>query len=388
MGGMGGGGQQQGGQGGGGGQQGGGMGGGGQNPQFQNQQGGGGGMGGGGQGRQNPQFQNQQQFQPRQTFRPQYQQRGNNNYYTVGNTRYIQRNEYDRFRRYDRNAQVQRYGNNFRTVSISPNGVRVVTITDPYGRLVRRSRFVDGREFIIIDNRFSGPRRPDEFFVRLPPPVVRIPQNRYIVDAGVAPPDFVYGALMAAPVAALPRQYTLDEIRFSPDVRNMMPRVDLDTITFASGSSDITPDQFNRLAPIADGIKRAVAQNQSEVFLIEGHTDAVGETDENLSLSDRRAESVADVLTRQFQIPPENLTTQGYGEQQLKVPTQGPERINRRVTVRRITPLLQQREADSSDQDDQQQNQQQQSDQPQQQDQQQQGQQPQQQQQFAPQQRQ
>ena len=39
-------------------------------------------------------------------------------------------------------------------------------------------------------------------------------------------------------------------------------------------------------------------------------------------------------------IPPENLTTQGYGEQYLKVPTQGPERLNRRVTVRRITPLL------------------------------------------------
>jgi OmpA-OmpF porin, OOP family len=36
----------------------------------------------------------------------------------------------------------------------------------------------------------------------------------------------------------------------------------------------------------------------------------------------------------------ENLTTQGYGEQYLKVPTQGPERTNRRVTVRRITPLL------------------------------------------------
>jgi outer membrane protein OmpA-like peptidoglycan-associated protein len=59
-----------------------------------------------------------------------------------------------------------------------------------------------------------------------------------------------------------------------------------------------------------------------------------------LSLSDRRAESVSVVLTEQFQIPPENLTTQGYGEQQLKVPTQGPERANRRVKVLRITPLL------------------------------------------------
>ena len=78
------------------------------------------------------------------------------------------------------------------------------------------------------------------------------------------------------------------------------------------------------------------------MFLIEGHTDATGTDDDNLSLSDRRAESVSVVLTDEFQIPPENLTTQGYGEQQLKVQTPGPERANRRVTVRRITPLLQQ----------------------------------------------
>jgi outer membrane protein OmpA-like peptidoglycan-associated protein len=32
--------------------------------------------------------------------------------------------------------------------------------------------------------------------------------------------------------------------------------------------------------------------------------------------------------------------TQGYGEQYLKVPTEEPERENRRVTVRRITPLV------------------------------------------------
>jgi len=39
-------------------------------------------------------------------------------------------------------------------------------------------------------------------------------------------------------------------------------------------------------------------------------------------------------------VPAENLTTQGYGEQYLKVPTPGPERANRRVTAQRITPLL------------------------------------------------
>ena len=39
-------------------------------------------------------------------------------------------------------------------------------------------------------------------------------------------------------------------------------------------------------------------------------------------------------------MPPENLVTQGYGEQNLKVQTQEASRANRRVSVRRITPLI------------------------------------------------
>jgi len=69
----------------------------------------------------------------------------------------------------------------------------------------------------------------------------------------------------------------------------------------------------------------------------------VGSELDNLSLSDRRAESVAEILTETFGVPPENLVTQGYGEQFLKIPTQAAERANRRVAVRRITPLMAQR---------------------------------------------
>ena len=76
--------------------------------------------------------------------------------------------------------------------------------------------------------------------------------------------------------------------------------------------------------------------------MIEGYTDAVGQDIDNLSLSDRRAEAVAVALTQEFKVPAENLVTQGYGEEYLKVPTQGPERANRRVAVRRITPLIDQ----------------------------------------------
>ena len=73
--------------------------------------------------------------------------------------------------------------------------------------------------------------------------------------------------------------------------------------------------------------------------------ERTGDTDDggiraNLSLSDRRAESVANILTQTYMVPPENLVTQGYGAQVLKVPTQEALRENRRVAIRRITPLL------------------------------------------------
>ena len=75
-------------------------------------------------------------------------------------------------------------------------------------------------------------------------------------------------------------------------------------------------------------------------FLIEGHTDATGKAAMNLALSDRRAESVALALTEYFDIPPENMVIQGYGESELRIDTQKDEVRNRRVAVRIITPLL------------------------------------------------
>jgi OOP family OmpA-OmpF porin len=146
--------------------------------------------------------------------------------------------------------------------------------------------------------------------------------------------------MLAPPVERVPRRFSLDEIRYSPSVRQLMPSIDLDTINFETGSWDIAPDQAAKLQAIADGLNKAISRNPKEVFLIEGHTDAVGSDVDNLSLSDRRAQAAAELLTRQFQVPEENLTSQGYGEQYLKVPTDAAERRNRRVTIRRITPLL------------------------------------------------
>jgi outer membrane protein OmpA-like peptidoglycan-associated protein len=263
-----------------------------------------------------------------------------------GDQTIIRHSEVDRFRYGAQDVRMERRGNDNVTIVVRPGGDRIVTVIDENGFLLRRSRILpDGREIIIIDNRPRGPGFVagggyGGFFVNLPPPVIRIPRERYIVEDEVASPALLYETLIAQPLDRIERRYSLDEIRYSAPLRDRMSRIDLNTITFDTGSWELSPEQVQRLAAIADGLNRAIQRNPSEVFLIEGYTDAVGSDVDNLSLSDRRAESVAIALTQQFGVPAENLSTQGYGKQYLKIPTDAPERANRRVTVRRITPLL------------------------------------------------
>jgi outer membrane protein OmpA-like peptidoglycan-associated protein len=254
---------------------------------------------------------------------------------------FIRHNEDERFRFGARDIQTRQVGGETQTIVIRPDGSQIITVVGRDGQLLRRIRRDErGREIIIIDNSYPDPRSVGGFYVDLPPPVLRIPYNRYIVEADEAPPDLIYDTMIAPPVDRIERRYSLDEIRYSPSVRQLMPSIDLNSINFETGSWEIPPDQAAKLQSIADGLNRAIQRNPREVFLIEGHTDAVGNDVDNLSLSDRRAQSAAELLTQQFQVPPENLTSQGYGSQYLKEQTSGPSMINRRVTVRRITPLL------------------------------------------------
>jgi outer membrane protein OmpA-like peptidoglycan-associated protein len=98
--------------------------------------------------------------------------------------------------------------------------------------------------------------------------------------------------------------------------------------------------QAKTLRKVATAMQKVLAKDPGETFFIEGHTDAVGSDRSNLVLSDKRAESVASLLTEVYDIPAENLVTQGYGERFLKIRTQAAEQENRRVTIRRVTPLV------------------------------------------------
>lgn len=263
----------------------------------------------------------------------------------IDNRTIIQNDDHSRIAHDARDVRYERLPNNeTRQVVVRPDGVRIVTIRNEYGDIVHRSRIDrDGKEVVLI----YAPRddRHDPSFYRnmnlgLPPLRITEPQADYILDARDANEQQYVRFLEMPPIEPIHRVYTLDEVRYSARLRDIMPRIDLDTITFATGSAAIGADQTQTLRDLADAILAVLHRDPSQMFLIEGHTDAVGSAQSNLILSDERAESVASLLTQQFDVPPENLVTQGYGEEYLKVNTQGPDRANRRVTVRRITPLI------------------------------------------------
>ncbi|EKE45077.1 OmpA/MotB domain-containing protein [Oceaniovalibus guishaninsula JLT2003] len=241
----------------------------------------------------------------------------------------------------DDNALLRQPGNEVRTETFDDgstrttitreDGSRIVTIRDNELRVLQRSRIApDGTETLLIDD--TAETRP---------------VNRAALTATAAAPSSDYrpedleGLRSAlAEQGVFDRSYSLSQVRRIAEVRRQVPAVDLDNITFQTASAAITPEQADELASLGRFIRDSIEDDPSQVFLVEGHTDAVGDAAYNLALSDRRAESVALALTEYFNVPPENLVVQGYGEQFLRIDTQEAERANRRATIRNITPLL------------------------------------------------
>ncbi|SIQ14130.1 Outer membrane protein OmpA [Rhizobium sp. RU20A] len=232
-----------------------------------------------------------------------------------------------------------------RETIVRENGVQIVTVYNRYGDVIQRSRIGrDGEEYLLVyaPEADEGPRRPQLVDVgyELPPMRLRIPVRDYIVDYSEEPDRDYYEFLSEPPVERVERVYTIDEVRTSARLRDKVRRIDLDTITFATGSAEVSMTQAKTMRKVADAMNQILEKDPGETFFIEGHTDAVGSDQSNLILSDKRAESVAVLLTEVYGIPPENLVTQGYGERFLKVRTQSAEQQNRRVTIRRVTPLV------------------------------------------------
>ena len=76
---------------------------------------------------------------------------------------------------------------------------------------------------------------------------------------------------------------------------------------------------------------------QDKTVEIQGHADAVGPAEYNLSLSQLRARSVRAYLIQEHGIAPERLPFVGKGESDPYDPTQPTAGVNRRVVFTNLT---------------------------------------------------
>lgn len=103
-----------------------------------------------------------------------------------------------------------------------------------------------------------------------------------------------------------------------------------ESITFDTGSAIVHHDYVDEIALVA----RSLRQNPASNVLVIGHTDNVGSTDYNQGLSERRAASVAAILTSNG-VAGARVTTvgRGYAQPVASNDTPGGRAQNRRVEI-------------------------------------------------------
>ncbi|RAI04009.1 hypothetical protein DLJ53_05980 [Acuticoccus sediminis] len=252
------------------------------------------------------------------------------------------RDDTDRFRWNALSLQEYTFDNGWtESVASRRDGSTVRTLRDAEDVPIRRTRTdANGDEVTLFNNLPSWWQEKSRIDVNIGAEGFDTGIGGQVIDGAVSSLDELYRAATAEPLGNPRRSFTLNQLLVNEGLRGLMPGIDVDTINFETNSAVVSEDEMAVLELIGAAISAAVAANPREVFLIEGHTDAKGDDLDNMELSDRRAEAVAMLLTEAFNIPPENFVTHGYGEEFLKVETQDEERRNRRVTIRRITPLL------------------------------------------------
>jgi len=80
-------------------------------------------------------------------------------------------------------------------------------------------------------------------------------------------------------------------------------------IYFDFNSASLKPESEAVLKQIADILQK----NPTWKLSVAGHTDNIGDSGFNQSLSARRAAAVKDALVNEYKIAPDRLTTTGYG---------------------------------------------------------------------------
>lgn len=98
-------------------------------------------------------------------------------------------------------------------------------------------------------------------------------------------------------------------------------------IHFKLNSAEIQQEFVGYIASVAGYLK----ENNNTHVRIAGHADSLGSDQTNLVLSDQRAAQVKKYLVQQYQIDPNRLTSEGFGESEPLPSLQSNDPRNRRV---------------------------------------------------------
>ena len=126
------------------------------------------------------------------------------------------------------------------------------------------------------------------------------------------------------------RSLTTDEREKIASIASSKPKIDLE-INFEFNSAVIGSKAMPQVTELGTALTSTDLKGRT--FILAGFTEAKGSETYNQGLSERRADAVRQLLSKQYGIEAGNLVTVGYGATQLKDPANPLAADNRRVQV-------------------------------------------------------
>ena len=121
----------------------------------------------------------------------------------------------------------------------------------------------------------------------------------------------------------------------APDLATL-PTFNVD-IQFDPDTPVVRPESYETVGRIADAMVQSTMLPYT--FLIVGHIESNGKRESNVILSQRRADSIRDILANTFKISTKRLQTIGLGEEQLLDPTRPTAPVNQQIQIMTIAKL-------------------------------------------------
>ncbi|WP_338691275.1 OmpA family protein [Bradyrhizobium sp. 26S5] len=115
----------------------------------------------------------------------------------------------------------------------------------------------------------------------------------------------------------------------APDLTKL-PAFNAD-IAFDVDTPIVMPESYQTVGRIADALTHSALLPYT--FLIVGHMESTGRRDNNVLLSQRRADAIRDILVNTFKIAPKRLQSVGLGEEQLLDPARPNAPVNNQLQI-------------------------------------------------------